>query len=58
MRACEIRIVKLDFYGSPCKKSSVRKNVKSEYYNPKNTFNARFGISVHCDSMVHIQGLL
>ena len=28
----------------------VGKNVKSEYYNPKNTFHARFGISVHCDN--------
>ena len=28
----------------------ISKNVKSKYYNPKSTFCARFGISVHCVS--------
>ena len=25
--------------------------IKSEYYNPKNNFQARFGISVHCGTL-------
>ena len=35
----------------------VGKNVKSEYYNPKNTFHARSGISVHCDNEAKIVDL-
>ena len=41
-------IIIFEFLTSKKPSAVVCKNFKSKHYNPKNTFQIKFGISVHC----------